>query len=553
MQKIAVDLTPLLPGGANGGAKPMVLALLKKLPRIMPDVKFLLLTNSRSHDELNVLDRENVSRYCIYQPSMGEASGRPASQFVSKFGMPTFLRIRSFLLANLPAQIIFYLKRIKRSFERPQYLFSQSFLQSQNVDLLFCPFTAPEFRDPYIPTVSIIYDLQFIEYPQFFDPDDLAHRRQSFEKAIRVADHLVTISNFVRQTVLQNSSLPPDKITPIHIGHVQDFPKPTSDFSVAFLAQLALEAEKFLLFPANFWAHKNHATLLIAFQMYLNKYPTSEVKLVCTGALDDRKSELIKIADLMGLGSRVVFPGFLTDREMGVLYKNARALIFPSLYEGFGIPLLEAFLAGIPVACSNTTSLPEVGGDAAYYFNPHSPKEIAQAIEKITSNKDLRSQLIAKGYERLAQIGDSERMAVEYAQVLKKSLSHQRDYQYDLIGVTPDSWLQDFLDFTYPHSNDERVFEMNVGVPEWSPFPVVIECIIDGKRIKEWDLPRARQTEIVIKLPKQGSHLRFICSPTFVPINLGIGPDTRSLSARFISCWVKDNAGMTLFEANEQP
>ncbi len=553
MQKIAVDLTPLLSGGANGGAKPMVLALLRKLPLIMPEFQFVLLTNSESHDELSVLDRENVSRYCIYRPSTGKSPDEPASQLVSKFGMSIFPRLRAFFLAKLPARMILFLKQVKRNFEKPQYLFSQSFLKSQNIDLLFCPFTAPEFRDPYIPTVSIIYDLQFVEYPQFFDPDDLMHRRQSFEKAIRVADHLVTISSFVRQTVLQNSSVPPDKITPILIGQVQDFPNPAADFSGEVLARLSVVAEKFLLFPANFWAHKNHSTLLIAYQMYLSKNPQSDVKLVCTGALDDRKSELIRIASVMGLGDRVVFPGFLSDQEMGVLYKHALALLFPSLYEGFGIPLLEAFSAGIPVACSNTTSLPEVGGDAAYYFNPHSPKEIAKAIEKITLDNDLRNQLIAKGYERLTQLGDVERMALEYAQVLRETLSCQRDYQYDLIGVTPDFWLQDFVDFTYPDSNEERIFEMSVDVPEWSPFPVVVECINDGKRINEWHLPRARRTNILVQLPKQSSHIRFLCAPTFVPVNLGIGSDTRNLSVRFMSCWVKDTAGKILFEANNQP
>jgi glycosyltransferase involved in cell wall biosynthesis len=116
----------------------------------------------------------------------------------------------------------------------------------------------------------------------------------------------------------------------------------------------------------------------------------------------------------LGLGQRVVFPGYLPDEDLAAVLAAARGLVFPSLYEGFGIPIIEAMAAGIPVACSNVTSLPEVAADAAIFFDPRIPTQIADAIIILAEDDPTRIRLINAGRRRAVEFADSDRMAREY-------------------------------------------------------------------------------------------------------------------------------------------
>jgi glycosyltransferase involved in cell wall biosynthesis len=134
----------------------------------------------------------------------------------------------------------------------------------------------------------------------------------------------------------------------------------------------------------------------------------------------------------LGVSEHICLPGYVSTDELTVLYQSARALIFPSLYEGFGMPVLEAMANGVPVLCSNMTSLPEVAGDAALFFDPRSPKSIAQAIETILNASSQQKQdLIQKGHARVKFFGDAKRMAHEYALVLEKTLAESPAIKHD--------------------------------------------------------------------------------------------------------------------------
>ena len=153
--------------------------------------------------------------------------------------------------------------------------------------------------------------------------------------------------------------------------------------------------------------------LLTAFGMLCQNAPHKEVMLVCTGAPGERQQWLINAATRMGLGPRVIFPGYLSHDELGCVMAASHGLIFPSLYEGFGLPVIEAMAAGVPVACSNTTSLPEVAGDAAVLFNPAIPFEIAEAMRTLLQ-EGARAQRIEKGRARALDFSDTRRMANDY-------------------------------------------------------------------------------------------------------------------------------------------
>ena len=156
---------------------------------------------------------------------------------------------------------------------------------------------------------------------------------------------------------------------------------------------------RFLFYPAHCWPHKNHRRLIEAFQMVEAELP-ADIQLVLTGRQFDECHEARQLIEAKNLQARVVHLGYRSPLEIQALFSSAHALVFPSLFEGFGMPVAEAIIADCPVACSNTTSLPEIAGDAAVYFNPQSTKGIARALLEITTDEKLRAELVAASHRR---------------------------------------------------------------------------------------------------------------------------------------------------------
>ena len=297
-----------------------------------------------------------------------------------------------------------------------------AFVKEFGAELLFCPFTMPFYHDPAIPTVSIVYDLQYLSYPQFFDEEDRSTRARNFNEACRLSTRLVCISEFVRKTVLENSSLRPERVVAIPIRLAGRLSKPPAEKRQAVLEPYGLRENRFFLYPANFWAHKNHRMLLTAYGMYRARHPQSPFKLVCTGSPDARMRMAKEAVFQMGLEPWVCLPGFLTEEDFATLLASSYALVFPSLYEGFGMPVLEAMTFGKPVLCSDVTSLPEVAGQAAIYFDPRKPEELMAAMERVTTDGDLSRELVARGREQSLPYVDSGRMVSEYLAVFREAL-----------------------------------------------------------------------------------------------------------------------------------
>jgi len=279
----------------------------------------------------------------------------------------------------------------------------------------------PYFPEPSVPIVSVLYDLQYLSYPYFFDPADRLARERNFRETCRRADRIVCISEFVRQTVLKNSDLSPDRVTTIPIQLGGRLGKIPAEPIQAVLEKYHLSEKDFFFYPANYWPHKNHYLLFTAFGMYRFHHPDSPLHLACSGALGERRSALQGFVQRMGLGSWIHLLGYLSEEEFAPLFSSCRALIFPSLYEGFGMPVVEAMEMGKPVLCSQGTSLPEVAGEAALYFDPRKPDSILQAMEQVTANGPLIDQLIHQGRRRSQRYTDTKKMAEEYLAVFQGS------------------------------------------------------------------------------------------------------------------------------------
>jgi glycosyltransferase involved in cell wall biosynthesis len=408
LRKIAVDLTPLLPGAENGGAKILALELVRRLASIAPETQFLILTLPRCHDELVALEAKNVSRKMIgngeWQNRAWQWGGRLHRALVRR--IPDRLRpVRS---------IVYELQRITAKAGR-----KASFTGELNVDLLFCPFGAGAGHarlPPGIPVVAIVVDLQHKAYPQFFTRDQITERDHNLNS--HRTSFVAVISDFVKQSLL-DEGFPEASVKTIYIRMDRHLPELTREHASSILQQLRLAPESYFLYPANFWRHKNHEMLFTAFLQARSRGLSSQIKLVCTGAPGPRIEELKDVIQRLGLDGAVIFPGFLDEINFSALMRSCLGVVFPSLYEGFGMPVLEAMAAGCPVACSDRTGLVEIVGNAALLFDPRNPSDIATAMCRLSSDGKLRADLINKGKHRAADFADSDRMAREYLELFQ--------------------------------------------------------------------------------------------------------------------------------------
>ena len=451
---IAVDMTLMLPGGENGGSKILTLQVLDGLRRLASDCRLLLLTASHNHEELSSFDGPGVERLCVLQDQT------PGHQPVKAGYQQQITRILLKAYYSLPQRVAPIATRLGQravrafrcvrrflrrggSLERPSRL-----LSSRGVDLLFCPFTTPTYAEPNIPVVSVFYDLQHLHYPQFFTQQEISRRNTQMDQLRRVADRIICISEYTRQSLLAHLKIAPERTETVHVRVQSRLVRPTTQETAQLLSELDIDRHPYIFYPANFWPHKNHRMLLVAYGMLLSRNPGIDVDLVFTGALEEPAQELRGAVQRMGLSGRVHFLGYLPDDRLAAVFQGCKMVIVPSLYEGFGIPLLEAMSFGKPVLCSNVTSLPEIAGDAALFFDPRKPDEIVQAIEKVLTNPDLASELTQRGYQRVSEF-KTEDMIHEYLNVFRELIAKPKMFSDTVSGIFEDGWTSEALSLSY--------------------------------------------------------------------------------------------------------
>ena len=415
MALIAIDMIPMLPGGANGGVKLLALELIKGFQKLSQTDRFVVLTASWNHQELAALDSPNTQRICVVNMPEQQHADINGSQAQT----PTLVKRLRRMYHLLPRRIRERMSRdallrltgkVRGMYEvfqnrHRKYPDHDGFLSALNVDVLFCPFTAPNMAEPGISVVSLVCDLQHRDYPQFFSAHQINERDIFFNQVKKKADAVICISENTRCSVIRHLGIRADKVHAVPICIQSRLPgfNATRVDQDQDLSDLRIDKNPYMFYPANFWPHKNHQMLITAYGMYLSRHPDSRLDLVLTGALDEARNSLQDKIRRMGLAGRVHFLGYLPENQLSSVWRGCSFLIFPSLYEGFGIPVLEAMEFGKPVLCSNSTSLPEVAGNAALFFDPRKPAEIVECIEKITVGNSLYHDLVTRGYENLAR------------------------------------------------------------------------------------------------------------------------------------------------------
>ena len=251
-----------------------------------------------------------------------------------------------------------------------------------------------------IPTILTVHDLIFQHLPEHHKFLNRWYLNLTMPLYCRRATHLIAVSEATRQDLITTYKLPPEKVTVIYEAADPQFcPQPQTKVE-AVRAHYGLP-QQFLLYVGTIEPRKNLIRLLQAWEiLYLEGKAPPLVIVGKRGWLSDNFFAALENSPVR---DAVILTGYVSDEDLPALYAAATVFIFPSLYEGFGLPPLEAMACGVPVACSNTASLPEVVGDAAMLFNPTATEEIIQVLSKLLNNTDLREALKKRGFERAAQ------------------------------------------------------------------------------------------------------------------------------------------------------
>ena len=262
--------------------------------------------------------------------------------------------------------------------------------------LLSAGMTSPFFCP--VPSVLVIYDLQHINQPQNFPRLYLFFLKTIIYLSAKTADSIITISEQVKKDIIRYYKIGADNITVVHlaVNHKLFFPMGSDNLS-STRTKYTLP-ERYLLYAAALLPHKNHARLLRSFKEIVKELPG--LKLVLTGAWDKGHDMMAGLISELGLQKDVITLGWVPFEDIPFLYRGAEMFIYPSLHEGFGLPILEAMASGVPVVCSRIEPLVEIAGDAAQLVDPYDQADITRGILSVFRDTTLRMKLIDAGILR---------------------------------------------------------------------------------------------------------------------------------------------------------
>ncbi len=245
-----------------------------------------------------------------------------------------------------------------------------------------------------VPQIAVVHDLNFLHNPQWVEPVSRQYYRYFFPRFIRKATQLLTVSEFTRNDIASRFSIPKEQIEVVYNGCSSGF------FPLAELPQKEIknsysQGEDYFLVLGLVHPRKNLARIIKAFTAF-KQQSAIKVKLLVVGSLRYMTAEVKQALRESPFGSDIVFTGRMSDQELQKVMASSLGLVYASLFEGFGIPILEAMHCEVPVIASNTSSMPEVGGEAALYVDPYSVDSIASAMNSLFQDKELRKELIDK-------------------------------------------------------------------------------------------------------------------------------------------------------------
>jgi len=262
-----------------------------------------------------------------------------------------------------------------------------------------------------------IYDLSYLAHPEFAEKKNLTLLKKFVPVSIEKATKIITISKFSKSQIIKHFKVPEDKIFVIYPAANEEF-KPLSNLDREKVKRKYKLEKDFILYLGTLEPRKNVETLIKAY----NELPLikEEFDLVIAGERGWLYSNIFKLVKKLYLEDKIKFLGYVSDQERVLLYNLATVFVFPSFYEGFGMPPLEAMACGTPVICSNTSSLPEVCEDAALYIDPYNLDDLKEALSKLLTDESLRKKLAGLGFEQARKFSwlDSAKKTLEVYRIV---------------------------------------------------------------------------------------------------------------------------------------
>ena len=265
-------------------------------------------------------------------------------------------------------------------------------------DLLHVQYTAP--LRTRVPIVVTVHDVSFLEHPEYFTRMRGFQLRHTVARTVKSAARILTVSEFSRRQILKAYDLPPEKVTVIPNAASDDFRVIGRDRAQAAAAQTTGSEAPFVFSVGDLQPRKNLVGLIAAFTRLVTENPQLKHNLVLTGQDTWFTHKVREAARASGIASRIIFTGFVPDSALLQLYNACDCFVFPSFYEGFGLPIVEAMACGRAVACSNTSAMPEVADGAAQLFDPYCIEGMSRAMADLLLNAELRGRKERLGLQR---------------------------------------------------------------------------------------------------------------------------------------------------------
>jgi glycosyltransferase involved in cell wall biosynthesis len=271
-------------------------------------------------------------------------------------------------------------------------------LRQDRPNVLHVQYTAPVFCR--VPVVVSVHDVSFLEHPEYFTSFRALQLRCTVDRTVRTAVRVLTPSEFSKRRILDAYGLDDEKVVVLPNGVCSSF-HPISREIAQRWAQASLGlAAPFILTVGDLQPRKNHASLIRAFEQLVRAYPQLPHHLVIVGKETWHAEAVHAVARKSSVADRIHFTGFVSEADLLKLYGACDLFVYPSFYEGFGLPILEAMACGRAVACSNSSAMPEVADSAALLFDPHSVDDILLSMRDLLLNPELRARVERLGAQR---------------------------------------------------------------------------------------------------------------------------------------------------------
>jgi len=317
------------------------------------------------------------------------------------------------------------IKEIPRIFSNPflkifwEQCFLPFYIWKNNVDLYHAPgFVLPFFRINKVPFLMTVADMTFFSHPQHHKTIKNIYFKHMIPFSLKKAEKVITISENTKKDVIEQTNTVPSKIKSILLGVDKIFLDKKNSRDKKVLDKYNIK-KPYILFVGMLEPRKNIKGLIEAFYLVQNKHDND---LIIVGKKGWMYQDIFKLVKKLKLEGEVIFTGYLPDEDLPSLYSNATCFVYPSFYEGFGIPIVEAMACGCPVITSNNSSMREVAGEAAILVNPYNVEEIKDAIEKVIYNPKEKKRLQKLGFQNVKRF-NWDKMAEETINMYNKFLT----------------------------------------------------------------------------------------------------------------------------------